>query len=267
MTDDGKEIRRSWLSSRYSGSFAGLSSFMKNRKKWKDAKHVEKELQKLEGFSLHRPIRKNFKRNKIWAHYFNSIWGADLADIAKHEKSNRPYRMILFVVDSFSKYLYTVPVKDKSAQSMIAAFKRVFRQAATRPAYLHTDAGKEFTSKDFKAFLRENNVKQYSIYSIMKSAITERTIRSIKLRIQRFMTQCNTESFIKKLPNFTASYNASYNRSIGRAPQDVTPQNWQDVWKRLYSKYASQRGDRKPKYSVNSYVRISRSKGLFEKGL
>ena len=267
MSSNGKEIRRSYLSSRYSGSFGGLTTFMKNRKKWKDVKEVEKELQKLEGFSLHRPIRKKFKRNKIWAHYINSIWGADLADIQKYANFNRPYRMILFVVDSFSKYLYTVPLKDKSAQTIIAAFKRVFRQAGARPAYLHTDMGKEFVNKDFNAFLKENKVKRYSIYSVMKSAICERTIRTLMTRIQRFMTQKDTKSFVKKLPSFTASYNATWNRSIGMAPRDVTAENWQEVWKRLYSKYASQRGVRKPKYRVNDYMRISREKALFEKSM
>ena len=239
---------------------------MKNRKKWKDANDVEKELQKLEGFSLHRPIRKKFKRNKIWAHYINSIWGADLADIGKYEKFNRPYRWILFVVDSFSKYLHTVPLKDKSAQTVVAAFKRIFRQARARPAYLHTDMGREFVNKDLNAFLKENKVKRYSIYSVMKSAIVERTIRSLMTRIQRFMTQKDTQSFVKKLPSFTASYNASFNRSIGMAPRDVTSENWQEVWKRLYSKYVSQRGKRKPKYKVGDYTRISREKALFEKG-
>ena len=266
MSKEGKEIRRSWLSSRYSGSFSGVSGFIKNRKKWKDAKVVEQELQKLEGFALHRPIRKKFRRNKILAHYQHSIYGADLADISKYARYNRPYRWILFVIDSFSKYLWTVPLKNKSAESVISAFKKVFREAGTRPALLHTDMGREFTSKDFTDFLKENKVKRYSIYSVMKSAICERVIRTIMTRVQRFMTEKNTKSFIKKLPDFTASYNASYHRSIGRAPRDVTPESWQDVWKRLYSKYASERGMRKPKYKLNEYVRISRAKGIFEKG-
>ena len=266
MSKEGKEIKRTWLSSRYSGSFSGLSGFVKNRKKWKDAKLVEQELQKLEGFALHRPIRRKFRRNKIWAHYIDSIWGVDLADISKYARYNKPYRWILFVVDSFSKFLYTVPLKNKSAEEVIAAFKKVFRQAGRRPAMIHSDMGKEFTSKAFTDFLKENKVKRYSIYSIMKSAICERTIRTIMTRIQRYMTEKDTKSFIKKLPDFTASYNASYHRSIGRAPRDVTPETWQDVWKRLYSKYASQRGERKPKYKVGDYVRISREKALFEKG-
>ena len=75
------EIRRTWKNVRLSGAFSGISGFMRNREKWNDRKEVEKELSKLRGFALHRLIRNRFKRNKIWAHYTNSIWGADLGTV------------------------------------------------------------------------------------------------------------------------------------------------------------------------------------------
>ena len=158
------EIRRTWKNARLSGSFSGISGFMQNRKKWNNRKEVEKELSMLRGFALHRPIRIRFKRNKIWAHYTNSIWGADLWDCQKFAKHNKNYRFVLFVIDSFSKFLYTVPIKNKTASSVIPAFKQVFRKAEAKPSMLHVDNGMEFYSNVMKDFFKENGIKIYSIH-------------------------------------------------------------------------------------------------------
>lgn len=259
------EIRQNWKNARLSGAFSGLSGFMQNRKKWKDKKVVERELQKLRGFALHRPIRIKFRRNKIWAHYSNAIWGADLWDCQKFARFNNNYRFVLFVIDSFSKFLYTVPVKNKSSSSMVPAFQKVFRMAKAKPRMLHVDNGIEFYSNVMKDFFKRNGIKVYSIHSIFKSAICERVIRTLVSKIYRFMTEKDTKEFIKQLQPLTAAYNSSYHRSIGMAPRQVTKAKWQEVWKRLYSKYSSQRGHRKPKYSEGDYVRISKEKARFEK--
>ena len=80
------------------------------------------------------------------------------------------------------------------------------------------------------------------------------------------MTENATETFIDKLKPFTAAYNSSFHRSIGMAPREVTKHKWQQVWKRLYSSYSSQRGKKEPKYALGDYVRISKEKARFEKG-
>jgi len=262
------DIRRSYLNQRFSGSFSGLSGFLKNRKKWTSKAEVERTLRKLRGYALHKPIKKKFKRRKIMSFFINDVWGADLKDISTYSRENNNYKFVLIVIDCFSKKAYTVPLKNKSAKSMIAAFKKIFARAKAKPVYLHTDMGTEFLSSAFTSFLKKNNIKRYSIHSVMKSAIAERFIRMLWTKIQRYMTEKNTKKFINKLQDFTSAYNSSYHRSIGRTPSSVTRENSQDVWKHIFSNYLREKrlSRQRSSFKVGNLVRISREKLTFEKG-
>ena len=171
------DVKRTYLNHVLSGSFSAVSGFMKNRLKYKDKTQVESELRKLRGFALHKPIRRKFKRTPIKILFLGETWSCDLRDVQNIAAYNNCNRYVLCCVDNFSKYAYTSLLKDKTAESMIKAFKRIFREAAVRPTYLFTDAGSEFKSKAFQDFLKENGVMQYNIYSHMKASICERFIR------------------------------------------------------------------------------------------
>ena len=142
---------------------------MKNRKKFKDKNEVEKELRKLNSYTLHKDVRKKFKRRPIIVHFSNDVWTADLKQLPKkvaHANLNKNY--VLIVVDVFSKKLYAEMIKDKTSDSMIAAFKKVFKTANAKPYFLFTDSGTEFLSKPITDFLTENRIKRYGIYSHIK---------------------------------------------------------------------------------------------------
>ena len=57
------------------------------------------------------------------------------------------------------------------------------------------------------------------------------------------------------------SYNNTLHRTIGMAPSQVSPQNQEEVWQRLYG----HDGKGVPKLRVSDRVRISKYKGKFEK--
>ena len=71
-------IKQTYLNQTYSGSYGGLSGFLKNRTKWKDQNEVAKELRKLLGYALHRDIRYEFPRRKIMVNFINEMWASDL---------------------------------------------------------------------------------------------------------------------------------------------------------------------------------------------
>ena len=62
---------------------------------------------------LHKPIIKIFKRGKVYSSFKDNIWGADLADMQLISEFNKGIRLLLFVIDIFSKYAWIVPLKDK----------------------------------------------------------------------------------------------------------------------------------------------------------
>ena len=261
-------IKQNYLNQTYSGSYGGLSGFVKNRTKWKDKDEVAKELRKLRGYALHGDVRYKFPRRKIMVNFINEMWASDLKALSAEDARVNKVNFLLVVVDALSKKGYIRPLKDKTSASMIRAFKSIIKEAGTSPLTLFTDRGSEYLSSDFKAFLKEKKIKWITSYSHIKSAFAERFIRSIYSRLARYMTEKNTRRFTDKLQDFVRSYNSSFHRSIGTSPNSVTPENAHEVWQRMFKNYIAEtkRPRKPPKFKIGQLVRISKSKLKFEKG-
>ena len=73
-----------------------------------------KQYQQLEN-ELHQPIIKKFKRRKVYSLFKDNVWGADLADMQLICKLNKVIRLLLCVIDIFSKYAWVIPLMIKKA--------------------------------------------------------------------------------------------------------------------------------------------------------
>ena len=182
------------------------------------------------------------------------------------ERDNGGHRYVLTVIDVFSKYAWSVPVKTKDGKSVRDAFKSVLRSADPRkPERLQTDKGKEFFNREFTALMTQNGIHHFASESFQKAAVVERFNRTLKTRIWTYLSAKRTKKWINALPAILTSYNGSYHRSIGMAPNNVTKDDEDRIWVRLYDD-----GDtylkRHRKVENGAKVRISRIKGAFEKG-
>ena len=261
-------VKRNYLNHRFTGSYSGLSGFLQNRNKWKEKKVIEKELQKVKSFSLHRDIRHKYPRRKMMVKFVNEIYSADLKDVSNLSKHNRNINWLLIVIDAFSKKSYVRPLKNKNAETVIKALKSVFKESGAYPVYLFTDMGKDFTASIVRSYLKENKKKLYHVYSTVKSAFAERWIRTLFSKLQRYMTERNTKTYIDKLPESVKTYNNTYSRIIGRSPNKVKPEDSYEIWERMFGSYIDKQKlpRRANKFQVNDLVRISKAKLLFEKG-
>lgn len=229
-----------------------------------DRAKVVRFLKDQRSYTLHKPARRTFKRNKTVASGIDVQWQADLADMQGLAHQNKGVHYLLTVIDIFSKFAWVIPVKDKSGPEMLKAFKRLFAESAPRkPQRLHTDSGKEFLNKHVKPYLRDQGIELFQTSSEMKAAVVERFNRTLKTRIWTYFSAKNTKRYIDVLPGIVKAYNHSIHRSIGMAPSDVRKEDENRIWLRLY-------GDR-PKRAVSAMapgqrVRVSRMKGAFDKG-
>ena len=62
---------------------------------------------------LHKPIIRKFKKRKVYSSFRDNIWGVDLADMHSLSKYNKGIKYLLCAIDSFSKYVWVIPIKDK----------------------------------------------------------------------------------------------------------------------------------------------------------
>ena len=57
--------------------------------------------------------------NRTIIKYFDDTWSSDLLDMKDYgPKNNRGYRYIVVIIDNFSKFGWTIPLKSKHAQSI-----------------------------------------------------------------------------------------------------------------------------------------------------
>ena len=78
----------------------------------------------------------------------------------------------------FSKYAWSVPIKNKKGETITSAFKAIINKR--KPVYLWTDKGTEFYNSNFKEYLKENGITLYSTQNVEKSSVIERFNRTLK---------------------------------------------------------------------------------------
>ena len=214
-------------------------------------------------YTLHRPYRKRFARNKTLAQDIDFQWQADLADLPDHAAANDDSRYILTIVDVFSRYAWAVPVAKKSGPRVRDAFAQVFA-SGRKPQHLQTDKGKEFFNKDVQALMRLHGVKHFASNSDQKAALVERFNRTLKQRMEGYTSYNNTRRYLEILPRLLAAYNSSTHRSLGMSPAQVSKENASALWRRQYGSEVARATT--PGLSARTPVRLSKVKALFEKG-
>ena len=246
-------------------AFGGAGKLVQAAKKYGIKKAtVLKWLQAQGSYSIHKPIVRKFKENRVFVNGKDEQWQADLVDVQRLSKNNNGYKYILTVIDVLSKYAWAIPLKNKTGTSLVNAFKQIFKDNR-KPEKLQTDKGSEFTNKVFQKFLKDNNIHFFVTYNETKAQIVERFNRTLKTKMWRYFSFANTFRYIDILQELVDGYNNSYHRSINMKPVNVNVMNAQDVWKTLYIKKGKTRPVRY-KFKVGDQVRISKFKRTFTKG-
>jgi ribulose bisphosphate carboxylase small subunit len=160
-----------------------------------------------------------------------------------------------------------VPLKDKTAKTVLDAFKSVVKSSARQPKHLWVDEGKEFYNKDMTAWIKENDIIRYSTHGEHKSAVVERFNRTLKTNMWRRFTAENTRNWIDMLDKLMSQYNNCYHTTIRMKPIDAAlKENESEVWDNVYNNASRNSKISSVKFKLGDTVRISRIKGLFEKG-
>ena len=250
------------------GGLGGVERLYRDVKK--DGKYdisraqLKKWLMKQDTYTLHKPARRHYKRNRVIVGGIDELWQMDLADMQSISTDNGGYRYLLVCIDVFSKFVWVIPLKNKTGPALVKGFRTIL-ESGRKPKKIQTDQGTEFFNKHFKALMKEEEIQLYNIYNETKASVVERVIRTLKTRMWRYFTAKKTMRYIDVLPDLVDSYNRSKHRSIQKKPINVTQNNEREVWHTLYGK----RENKEPikyKFEVGDQVRISKMKRAFEKG-
>lgn len=248
------------------GSASALSSAQRLHKGRKiPIKSIENFLKSKDSYTLHRQVRKNFTRNYYKVEKIGQLFEIDLMDLSNLKKFNNNVRYLLMAIDVFSKQLFSIPLKAKSGKTVTEAMEIIIKQFKYPIEMIQSDAGKEFVGGKFQEMLKKHGIRYRVVTNPdNKAAVVERSIRTFRILLSKFMTENNTRSYIKSLDKLLSTYNSRIHSTIKRAPRDVTPKNQADVLK-IYQKSWRILKKRKPRYSIDTLVRVKKSKNKFSK--
>ena len=224
-------------------------------------KTVKTWLRKQPTYTLHRQARKTYPTRQYIVHDIDEQWQADLADVSLLAQDNGGYRYILTVIDIFSRYAWSRPLKTKKGEEVAAAFKDIFDEGRI-PKRIQSDQGKEFENRHVRALFQQHNIELFSVKSAYKAAMVERFNRTLKHKLWRYLTSTNQRKWLDVLQDAVDSYNHATHRMIKRKPAEVT----QDVVGDMREERVQHRPKGKDQFRVGDTVRISKVKSIFEKG-
>ena len=194
---------------------------------------VKEWLERQETYSLFKRARKNFKRNTVPIVRIDYTWEADLGDLQKYSDENDGFKYFLLIIDTFSRYVWTVPMRSKSSKETTAAFETVFKEGRS-PDILRTDSGGEFKSFALKKILDEENILHFFAQGETKANFSERAIQSIKMILTKDIYERQNKEWVSRLPAITLGYNNSVHRSTGMAPSEINHDNEDEVRLKQY---------------------------------
>ena len=154
-----------------------------------------------------KPAKKYYPTNKTDVYHIDDIWSLNILDLKDYGPENiRGYRYLLVVIDDFSKFGWTIPLKNKNAQKIKDSFENIFISSKRKPNLIETDRGKEFYNNIFQDFLNKNNIKIYSRNSSYGAVFAEIFNRTIRALLKKIVFEQGDANWIDILPTLTKQF-------------------------------------------------------------
>ena len=208
--------------------------------------------------------KRNYAANKTDVYHIDDIWSLDILDLKDYgPENNRGYRYVLVTIDNFSKFGWTVPLKNKNALTIKDSFENILISSKRSPNLIETDRGKEFYNTIFQDFLNKNNIKLYSRNSSYGAVFAERFNRTIRDLRKRPVFEKGDGNWIDVLPTITKQNNNRIHSSTKLTPKDASSKKNEGF---VYRNLLDKRNKIKPKFQTNDLVRTADLTKTFSKG-
>ena len=153
MRKQSKQLSTAYYDIGGIGSYGGIQPLSKKTKV--PPPKIKEWLETQDAYNLHKPVRYKFPRRKVIVSGPGQQWQADLIDVSRLSRHNNGIKFLLTCIDVFSKKAWTLPLKDKTGQSLVRAFESI---KDPLPKNLQTDKGTEFTNNKFQVRLKQHKI-------------------------------------------------------------------------------------------------------------
>lgn len=262
-----KSIERYYKKLKNPASYSSLSKLYIALKGRFTKAEIKRFLLSQEEVRVLTQAKRKFRRRRILSPHAGYLIQIDTAFMPGFEKDLDKF---ILAIDTFSKVVVTSTVRSlkhgdvvPTVKSMLKKFPKVER--------VQTDNGAEYNNKYFRKMLRDLKIHYYtSRDENTKCAIAEAAIKTIKLKLYRYLDVNNTHQWSKALEELTVSYNRTFHRSIKMAPSNVTESTENQVFKNLYEsevarpvKESSRQKKKTFKFKIHDKVKLLLNKSAF----
>ena len=168
------------------------------------------------------------------------------------------------VIDIFSRYTWSMPLKAKTANSITTALKYLFQNR--KPITTQSVKGTGFVNATVQQYLKRQEANFHTTHNHdIKGAIIERFNRTLKTRMYKYFTKNNTYRYLDVMIKLLTSYNSFAHSTTGMSSSKVNPSNIYSVWQKMNSLRAKIPEGRAI-FKVRDLVRITKEKVKFAKG-
>ena len=211
-----------------------------------------------------KPPEKYYATNKTDVYYIDDIWSLDILDLKDYgPENNRGYRYVLVIRGNFSKFGWTVPIKNKNGQTIRASFENILVNSKRKPNLIESDRGKEFYNNIFQDFLNKSNIKLYSRNSSYGAVFAERFNHTIRDIPKKSVFEKGDSNWIDVLSTITKQYKNKVHSSTKLTPIQASLKKNEGY---VYKSSLDKRKKIKPKYEIGDLVRTADLKRTFSKG-
>ena len=98
-----------------------------------------------------KPFKNNYRTNKTDVYHIDDILSVKMLELKDCGEENKiRYRYVLVVIDNFSKFAWTVAIRNKNSITLKNSFENILITSKRKPNLLETDRGKEIYNTIFK---------------------------------------------------------------------------------------------------------------------
>ena len=210
------------------------------------------------------PPKNTYPTNKTIIKSIDDTWSSDFLDMNEYGiKNTKGFRYILEVIDNFSELVWTIPLKNKYAQSITNAFPQIVKSSKRKPNILETVDAKGYVNKTFNEFLNNHNIKRHSRNTALGALLAESFNRTIRDLLKKQVFLKRNADWFSELPSVFKKYKKTIHQCTEMKPIEASLKIHENE---VYLNLQDKRKRLNPKLKLGDLVRTIDIERVFSKG-
>lgn len=227
---------------------------------------IKDALEHIDTYTLHKEYKRPSVFNPFYCYERRKKFQADLIDISSLQRDNDAIRFLLLIIDEFSRKVWILSLKSKSApttKSALETWCELLEEEEEdwlgKDKRFLSDNGREFINSQVGELMKKKKFAQQSTKNIIHCGIAERANKSIQQLIYRYLTDQGQTRYIDYLPNVLKTYNNRGHRTLNYlSPNSADKKENEDKVREIHSKRYGKVNEKRKKarFSVGDRVRV-----------